>query len=195
MTQQRAGINGAQRSDVQSGPEVALLRVFAFDSRKDCMNPTMNPAAHAVEYRFVHHPARQTCPLCNQQFETRIGSWPHLAGTDSAVCGRGACPVGDDVTGPPPCDTLFAFPELDAATLDAIRRTDAELSVPERLRAASLDEKVPADDRRLLQCAVIDLLFWEADTTRINSLEPSLTLCTSAQAAAELLLSGCGDIV
>lgn len=159
------------------------------------MNPTMRPEAPAVEYRFNHAAAESACPLCGKGFRTHVGSWPFLAGTNSPVCGEDDCPVGEDVTGAPPCDTIFEFCPLAGATVDALKRTPDSEGVAERLRLASLDEALPQEDRDLLQRASIDLLFWEADDTRIERFEPRLTLRTCSQAAAEMLLSGCGDIV
>jgi hypothetical protein len=159
------------------------------------MNPTMNPAAPSIEYRFNTAASDHVCPLCGDEFHAERGTWPFLAGTETPVCGRTGCPVGEDVTGPPPCDTLFAFPPMAAQTLEAIGATDQGLQIGERLRLVSLDETVPEEDRALLQRASIDLLFWEADQTRIHALEPSLVLKTCGQAAAEMLLSGCGDIL
>lgn len=159
------------------------------------MSQTTDPSARPVEYRFVNSPAGHTCPLCSAAFDTRIGMWPFLAGTASPVCNGKGCPVGEDVTGTSPCNTLFAFPQLATETLDAIRNTSADAPVAERLRTVALDESLPVGDRDLLQRASIDLLFWEADATRIQTLEPSLVLQTCGEAAAEMLLSGCGDIL
>jgi hypothetical protein len=159
------------------------------------MNPTMNRAAPEIEYRFNTVPVDSTCPLCGSAFHAGHGTWPFLAGTDTPLCDRPECPVGEDVTGPPPCDTLFAFPPMANETLAAIRATAEDVQVGERLRTVALDESLPAADRALLQRASIDLLFWEADHTRIHSLEERLVLRTCAQAAAEMLLSGCGDIL
>jgi hypothetical protein len=157
------------------------------------MNPTMKPDSPPVEYQFNHAPAEAECPLCGNAFRTHVGSWPFLARTSTAVCGE--CPMGEDVTGAPPCDTQFEFCELDPATIEAIRGTSQEDGVGERLRLASLQDSLPLEDRDLLQRASIDLLFWEADDTRIERFEPRLRLRTCPQAAAEMLLSGCGDIV
>jgi hypothetical protein len=159
------------------------------------MNPTMKPESPSVEYRFNTAPADHRCPLCGSEFHAERGTWPFLAGSDQAICGRPECPVGDDVTGTPPCDTLFAFPAMSEATLDAVGATDRALQVGERLRIVALDERLPEVDRALLQRASIDLLFWEADHTRIHELKPTLILKTCGQAAAEMLLSGCGDIL
>jgi hypothetical protein len=159
------------------------------------MNPTMNPAAPSVEYRFNGTVGEYECPLCRTSFQTVPGSWPYLAGTLTPVCGGADCPIGDDAPHASPCDTLFAFCELAPATLEAIRRTPETESVPERLRRAGMDESLPVGDRDLLNRASIDLLFWEADSTCIAALEPRLVLRTCPEAAAEMLLSGCGDIV
>jgi hypothetical protein len=159
------------------------------------MNPTMNRAGPAIEYRFNTVPLDSACPLCGSAFHAGHGTWPFLAGTETPLCGRPECLVGEDVTGPPPCDTLFAFPSMAAATIAAIAATTDDASVGERLRMVSLDESLPDADRALLERASIDLLFWEADQTRIHSLDDGLVLRTCAQAAAEMLLSGCGDIL
>jgi hypothetical protein len=159
------------------------------------MNQTTDPAARPVEYRFINSPAEHTCPLCKARFTTRRGTWPFLAGTARPVCGTDGCPVGEDVTGPSPCNTLFAFPQLAPETLDALRNSDPARPVAERLRNVALDDALPEHDRDLLQRASIDLLFWEADHTRIQTLEPSLVLQTCGEAAGEMLLSGCGDIL
>ncbi|HEX6132437.1 MAG TPA: hypothetical protein VFZ24_00555 [Longimicrobiales bacterium] len=149
-----------------------------------------------VEYRFNYTAASQTCPLCGTRFEPRIGSWPFLPGTNTPVCGGEACPIGEDVTGPSPCDTLFEFVELKPETLAAIVRAEREgESVAERLRRVALDESLPDPDRAVLQLAAIDLQFCEADGTRIRQVEPGLIVQTCPEAAAEMLLSGCGDIV
>lgn len=159
------------------------------------MNNAMNSAAQPVEYRFINSPGEHACPLCSSQFSTRRGMWPFLAGTARPVCGGDACPVGEDVTGPSPCNTLFAFHPLSAETLHALRARDGGQPVAERLRDVSLDDSLPRTDRDLLQRASIDLLFWEANETRIQTLDPGLVLQTCGEAAAEMLLSGCGDIL
>jgi hypothetical protein len=179
---------------VTAGLKVAFPG-FCIIFGRNGMNPTMKPAAPSIEYRFNTAPSDHVCPSCGSTFHAARGTWPFLAGTDAPVCGTADCPVGEDVTGPPPCDTLFAFPPMADATLAAIRGTDEGLQVGERLRVAALDETLPADDRALLERASIDLLFWEADKTRIHALEPRLVLKTCGQAAAEMLLSGCGDIL
>lgn len=149
----------------------------------------------AVEYRFNTDVTRARCPLCGSEFEPRLGSWPFLAGTSTPVCGGADCPVGEDVTGPSPCDTLFEFGELSDATLDALGddSLDGE-TVAERLRRVALDESLPDPDRAVLQLAAIDLQFCEADGTRIRQLRPKFVVQTCGEAAAELLLSGCGEI-
>jgi hypothetical protein len=161
----------------------------------DDMNPTMKPEAPAIEYQFNHAPADATCPVCGRELHAHVGTWPFLAGTHTPVCGREDCPVGEDVTGAPPCDTVFEFCEFDSATTAALRGTPEDAGVAERFRLVSLREEVPAGDRDRLQRASIDLLFWEADETRIERFEPRLRLRTCSQAAAEMLLSGCGDII
>jgi hypothetical protein len=159
------------------------------------MNHAMNSAAQPVEYRFINSPGEHACPLCASRFATRRGMWPFLAGTARPVCGGDDCPVGEDVTGPSPCNTLFAFHPLAAETLDALRKLDGSRPVAERLRDVSLDDSLPRTDRDLLQRASIDLLFWEANETRIQATDPGLVLQTCGEAAAEMLLSGCGDIL
>lgn len=158
------------------------------------MSDTMSRTASQVEYRFNYHVGVQQCPLCGHDFELRFGSWPFLAGTNTAVCDD--CPVGEEVTGPSPCDTTFEFVELDPVTLRAIRDAarDGE-PVGERFRRVALDESLPDADRAVLQLAAIDLQFCEADATCIRQIEPGLVVETCAEAAAEMLLSGCGDIV
>lgn len=158
------------------------------------MNQTMNAAPPKVEYRFNTEPAEHECPLCGDTFRTSAGSWPFLAGTISPVCGGAECPI-DDAPHASPCDTLFAFCPLSDATLAAIGATADGLGVAERLRVAALDDTLPTAERDLLNRASIDLAFWEADMTRIASLEQGLVLQTCPEAAAEMLLSGCGDIV
>lgn len=158
------------------------------------MVDTMSQARSAVEYRFNHDTTPRTCPLCGAGFEPRPGSWPFVAGTADAVCGN--CPTGDDVTGTSPCDTLFEFTELRTSTLNAIAAAaQDDEPVAERLRRVALDETLPDPDRAVLQLAAIDLQFCEAETTRIRQLEPRLVVQTCGEAAAELLLSGCGEIV
>ncbi|MGH7448686.1 MAG: hypothetical protein ACRELT_14040 [Longimicrobiales bacterium] len=160
------------------------------------MVDTMSRAGSAVEYRFNHDIAPKECPLCGARFEPRPGSWPFLAGTAEPVCGGSDCPVGDDVTGISPCDTLFEFAPLQKATIDAIAASVVEgVSVAERLRRVALDESLSDPDRGLLQLAAIDLQFCEADTTCIRQLEPRMVVQTCGEAAAELLLSGCGEIL
>jgi hypothetical protein len=154
----------------------------------------MNTAAPSVEYRFNRTPASHDCPLCGSSFQAGLGSWPFLTGTSTPVCGGPACPVGQEVLSAAPCNTLFRFWDLSPATLAAIASTAPDVGVAERLRLAALDDSLPETDRELLQLAAIDLQYCEADTTRIERLEPSLVLRTCSEAAAELLLSGCGDI-
>jgi hypothetical protein len=160
------------------------------------MVDTMRHAPSEIEYRFNHDVSARTCPLCGAAFVPRIGSWPFLAGSSDPVCAGDQCPVGDDVTGASPCDTLFEFAQLQQSTLDAIAaKASAGEPVAERLRRIALDESLPDPDRAILQLAAIDLQFCEADTTRIRQVEPRLVVQTCGEAAAELLLSGCGEIV
>lgn len=160
------------------------------------MVDTMSQARSAVEYRFNYDVTARKCPLCGAEFEPRPGSWPFLAGTATAVCGGSDCPIGEDVTGTSPCDTLFEFTTLQQQTLDAISAAATEgESVAERLRRVALDEALPDPDRAVLQLAAIDLQFCEAETTQIRQLGPRLVVQTCGEAAAELLLSGCGEIV
>jgi len=160
------------------------------------MADTKGSVPTEVEYRFNHSTATHTCPLCGTTFEPRAGSWPFLAGTTTPVCGGDECPIGADVTGPSPSDTLFEFVRLAPATLAAIAAAATEGEpVAERLRRVALDESLPEPDRAVLQLAAIDLQFCEAAGTRIRRLEPGLVLQTCAEASAEMLLSGCGDIV
>ena len=155
----------------------------------------MTHAPAEIEYRFNSSVGARTCPLCGAEFEARFGSWPFLAGTTTAVCGGSDCPVGDDVTGPTPCDTLFQFIPLQQVTLRAIMAAAEEGEpVAERFRRVALDETLPDPDRAVLQLAAIDLQFCEADGTRIRQIEPGLVVQTCGEAAAEMLLSGIGDI-
>jgi hypothetical protein len=156
----------------------------------------MSAANTPIEYRFSTAAEQRTCPLCGNGFRTRIGSWPHLPETGEPVCGRAECPVGDEVVRAAPCDTLFRFAELAEPTLAVLRRGGgAGVAVAEQFRRASLEEGVPDRDRQLLQLAAIDLQYCQADGTRIESLDAGLVLRTCGEAAAEMLLSGCGDIV
>ena len=148
-----------------------------------------------VEYRFNTDVSPASCPLCGAEFEPRLGSWPFLAGTPNPVCGGADCPLGEDVTGPSPCDTHFEFRQLDDATLEALEdETLQGETVAERMRRVALDESLPDPDRAVLQLAAIDLQFCEADSTRIRQIRPTLIVQTCGEAAAELLLSGCGEI-
>jgi hypothetical protein len=159
------------------------------------MVETMSQARSAIEYHFNHDAGTRECPLCGARFELHPGSWPFLAGTTIPVCGGSDCPTGEDVTGVSPCDTLFEFGPLQQETLDAIAAAGGEgESVAERLRRVALDESLPDPDRAILQLAAIDLQFCEAETTQIRELEPRLVVQTCGEAAAELLLSGCGEI-
>lgn len=160
------------------------------------MVDTMSQARSPVEYRFNHETGPKTCPLCGADFELRAGSWPFVAGSAMPVCGGSDCPVGDDVTGTSPCDTLFEFTELQPQTLDAIAAAAADgEAIAERLRRVALDESLPDPDRAVLQLAAIDLQFCEAETTQIRRLAPRMVVQTCGEAAAELLLSGCGEIL
>jgi hypothetical protein len=188
----RAGRGWEQR---HSGLKVALQIGALTPAGAEPMNATMNAAASQVEFRFNSAVGDHECPLCGASFHTTPGSWPFLAGTVTPVCGGPDCPVAEDAPDASPCDTLFAFCDLAADTLRALAATDEADSVPERLRRVALDESLPEADRGLLNRAAIDLLFWEADQTRIAALEPRLVLQTCPEAAAEMLLSGCGDIV
>jgi hypothetical protein len=159
------------------------------------MNATMNAAASRVEFRFNSGAGEHECPLCGASFHTTPGSWPFLAGTLTPVCGGPECPIEEDAPDASPCDTLFAFCDMAPDTLQALAATDPAEQVTERLRRAALDDSLPEADRSLLGRAAIDLLFWDAKHTRIAALEPQLVLQTCPEAAAEMLLSGCGDIV
>jgi hypothetical protein len=159
------------------------------------MTHTMKPVAHALEYRFNNSTAEHTCPLCGADFTTAHGPWPFLAGSPTPVCGGDKCQRPDESAHTSPCDTLFAFCELAPETRAAIAATESTDLVAERLRVAALDEALPGHDRDLLNRASMDLAFWEARTTRIVSLEPGLVLQTCPEAAAEMLLSACGDIL
>jgi hypothetical protein len=182
-------------SKVSAGPVFARHSV-PNHSPGSTMVDTMRHAPSEVEYRFNHDVRAHTCPLCGADFEPRVGSWPFLAGSSDPVCAGNQCPVGDDVTGTSPCDTLFQFALLQQATLDAIAATAAHGdSVAERLRRVAFDESLSDPDRAILQLAAIDLQFCEANTTRIKQIEPRLIVHTCGEAAAELLLSGCGEIV
>lgn len=180
-----AGINRVRKLPSVSG-------LSAVDDR---MTQTTNSVAAPLEYRFNNAPAEHTCPLCGADFRTTHGPWPFLAGTPTPVCGGEKCQQPDESTHTSPCDTLFAFCEMAPETLAAIGATDAAAPVAERLRQVVLDEQLPVADRDILNRAAIDLLFWEANSTRIAALEPGLVLQTCPEAAAEMLLSSCGDII
>lgn len=156
------------------------------------MSETTIAAAPDLEYRFNIHPAWHNCAACGSRFQTRAGSWPYAAGTDAPLCGEPGCTAGKDVTGPSPCTTRFVFAPLHEATLRAIEAAH-DAAVAERLRQVSLDETLPDEDRSLLQRAAIDLQFCEAGSTHIRSTSPRLVLQTCGEAAAEMLLSGCGE--
>jgi hypothetical protein len=159
------------------------------------MNATMNAAPSRVEFRFNGDVGEYECPLCGTTFRTAPGSWPFLAGSPAPVCGGSDCPIEEDAPDVSPCDTLFAFRPMAPATLQVLATSAAEGSVAERFRRAALDDTLPEDDRGILGRAAIDLLFWDAEDTRVAALEPRLVLQTCPEAAAEMLLSGCGDIV
>jgi hypothetical protein len=157
------------------------------------MTQTMTPVAPELEYRFNNSPGEHDCPLCGTAFLTTIGSWPFLAGSPAPVCGT--CVTAEDPVHASPCDTLFAFCDMSRATLVAVQSADGTEPVAERLRLVALDEGLPVADRDILNRASIDLAFWEADSTRIVATEPRLVVQTCPEAAAELLLSACGDIL
>lgn len=157
------------------------------------MPETMIAPVPDLEYRFNVQPAWHNCAACGNRFETRTGTWPFAAGSDQPLCENAECRSGRDVTGPSPCTTRFEFAELEGATLRAIEAAEAP-TVAERLRLVSLNESLPETDRSLLQRAAIDLQFCEAGTTRIESVSPRFVLLTCGEAAAEMLLSGCGEI-
>lgn len=158
------------------------------------MTQTMNPAAPTVVYRLSRDATEQTCPLCGADFTTTFGLWPYLEGSATPLC---RADHGDDVDMQygAPCDSRFVIPGLGAATLRAIAAADEALPVAERLRQVGLDEALPVADRDVLCRAAIDLAFCEADGTRIESLDPDLVLRTCDVAAAEMILSGIGDVV
>jgi hypothetical protein len=168
---------------------------YHFTHGAEQMNATMNAAAPQVEFRFNGEASERECPLCGTSFRTTAGSWPFLAGSLEPVCGQAECSPVDDAPDASPCNVLFSFCEMAPETLQALTGTVRDAAVPERLRQAALDESLPDADRNILQRAAIDLVFWEAEDTRIESLQPRLVLQTCPEAAAEMLLSGCGDIV
>lgn len=153
----------------------------------------------AIEYRFNAASGSGTCPVCGVAFESSIGMWPHLAGSADAVCGGTACPVGEDVTtNPTPCDMLFELVPLEAVTVARVRDAvvaDGATPIAETFRHVSLDDDIPDTDRNVLQLAAIDLLYCQADGTRIERFEPQVVLRTCGEAAGELLLSGCGALL
>jgi hypothetical protein len=157
------------------------------------MTQTMEPTATVI-YKFSRGTGQYTCPICKASFQTTFGLWPYLEGTDTPVC-RGVHPDLEDADDVTPCDTLFTIPGLSADTRQAIASADTGLPVAERLRRAGLDEALPNDDRVILCRASIDLAYCEADSTRIEATEPELVLQTCGVAAAEMLLSGIGDVV
>jgi hypothetical protein len=159
------------------------------------MTTIMNAAASRVEFRFNPGIGDHECPLCGTTFRTTPGPWPFLEGSPSPVCNGSGCPVSDDAPDASPCNTLFAFRELAPGTLQALGGAEGGGAVAERFRRAAQDEELPEADRNILNRAAIDLLFWEASQTRISALEPRLVLRTCPEAAAEMLLSGCGDIL
>ena len=148
-----------------------------------------------LEYRLSRDTAERTCPLCDASFTTRPGIHAFIGGTDDIVCSRAGCSSEDESNTLCPCSTLFEFAPLSAATIAALRAAPATLDVAERLRLAGLDVALPEDDRALLQFAAIDLQFCDAAGTRIRAWEPNLVIETCGEAAAELLLSGCGQLV
>jgi hypothetical protein len=156
------------------------------------MTQTMEPTATVV-YRISRGAGRHECPVCGAKFQTAFGLWPYLEGTDTPLC-RGD---HDEVSEAEdtPCDTLFEIPGLSSDTRQAIAAFDTSIPVAERLRRAGLNDALPTDDRDILCRAAIDLAYCEADTTRIEATEPELVLQTCGVAAAEMLLSGIGDIV
>ena len=157
------------------------------------MTQTMEPTATVV-YRFSRGAARHQCPLCGAKFQTAFGLWPYLDGADTPLCRGEHDEVGDaDLS--TPCDTLFTIPGLTSETRQAIASSDTDMPVAERLRRAGLDEALPTEDRDVLCRAAIDLAYCEADGTRIEATEPELVLQTCGVAAAEMLLSGIGDVV
>jgi hypothetical protein len=157
------------------------------------MTQTMEPTATVV-YRFSRGATSHDCPLCGQNFQTTYGLWPYLDGTQTPVC-RGEHDEAEDADLSTPCDTFFVIPGLSDATRQAIASADTDLPVAERLRRAGLNDGLPGDDRDVLCRASIDLAYCEADGTRIEATEPELVLETCGVAAAEMLLSGIGDIV
>ena len=152
-------------------------------------------AAPKIEHRLSRTAAGHTCPLCGTAFRAGPGILPFLAGTESVVC-RGTSCASDDAVITRPCNaSVFEFTALSARAVAAVRETPDTLDVGERLRRAGLDHTLSAEDQALLQFAAIDLQFCEADGTRIRSWEPTLVIETCGEAAAELLLSGCGEIL
>jgi hypothetical protein len=153
----------------------------------------MTATSPTLEHRLHLEPQTLTCAICGTSFESGRGIQLYIAGTDQPVCGREDC---DDAPIPDPCDIRFAFVPLDASTIAAIRSLDApDVPVHEKLRRVALDESLPEEDRVVLSRAAIDLEFCEADSTEIVQLDPSLVLRTCGEAAAELMLSECGDII
>jgi len=153
----------------------------------------MTATSPTVEHRLNLEPATYTCAICGTEFEAGRGIQLYLEGTDQHVCGREDC---EDAAVPDPCNVRFAFVPLDDSTLNAISSFGApEMPVHEKLRRLSLDESLPEQDRVVLGRAAIDLEFCEADSTEIVQLKPSLVLRTCGEAAAELMLSECGDII
>lgn len=152
-------------------------------------------AAPTIEYRLSRSAADHTCPLCGAGFRAGPGILPFLAGTDSVLCGETSC-VTDDAVITRPCNaSVFEFSALSADAVAAVRQTPEKLDVAERFRLAGLSDALSSEDQALLQFAAIDLQFCEADGTRIRSWEPALVIETCGEAAAELLLSGCGEIL
>jgi hypothetical protein len=199
------------------------------------MSMTSSPGP-AIEYRFNATPLRGSCPVCGGTFESTMGMWPHLARTDQLVCGAPDCPVGEEITGPQPCDTFFEFAALEPRTIEALQDVagqagaagvtadeegsagesvsagnvsagesgspddvdspgDTGLTVAEQFRRVSLLEDISGADRNVLQLAAIDLQYCQAGSTRIERYHPRLVVRTCGEAAGELLLSGCGEIL
>jgi len=154
----------------------------------------MSTAVPAIEYRLSREHASHTCPLCGAAFETRPGVIPYASGSDEPVCGPD-CPGGAELEEVHPCNARFQFESLSPETLNALRRAPEQLDLAERLRRAGLDDSLPELDRGMLQLAAIDLQFCEADTSRVVAWEPQLVIETCGEAAAELLLSGCGRVL
>jgi hypothetical protein len=85
-------------------------------------------------------------------------------------------------------------PDNDRAGAGTDEAGDAP-TVAEIFRDVSLHRDVPDSDRNVLQLAAIDLLYCQAGDTRIERFEPRVVLRTCGEAAGEMLLSGCGEIL